>query len=133
VSMLPVNRVAVAFPILAAIAGVLVWWGPWRRSDDTQGGRGEVIAETIEERRAALADRVARYFPANPVKLDDLAAQLALTLRALPGVARVDTPLSPAKPRQRIVQPHCRHVRRRRQRRTGAASGADGNCGIDSD
>ena len=101
--MQPINRLAVAIPILAAVAAVVIWWGPWRQSDDAQGGRGEVTPETIDERRADLADRVARYAPANSVKLDDLTAPLALTLRALPGVSRVDTPLSPAKPRQRIV------------------------------
>jgi hypothetical protein len=39
VSKQPVNRLAVAIPVLATIAGVLVWWGPWRQAEDSQGGQ----------------------------------------------------------------------------------------------
>jgi hypothetical protein len=44
-------------------------------------------------------------------------------------------PEGKVQPRQGVPEerPHCWHVRRRRQRRAGAAPGADGNRGVDGD
>jgi hypothetical protein len=99
----PINRLAVSVLALAAVTVAVVWWGPWRLRNYDFCGPPPLTADTIEERRAEVADEVARYAPANPVKLDDLAAPLATTLKGLPGVVKVDVPLSPAKPRTRIV------------------------------
>jgi hypothetical protein len=97
------NPFAIAFVVLAAAAAAVVWWGPWRQHQTFEPDLHELTDETIESRQVQLAGQVERYSPTNAVRLDDLTAPLASTLRGLPGIARVDVPLMPSKARKRIV------------------------------
>jgi hypothetical protein len=98
------NPFAIAFVVLAAAAAVTVWWGPWRTPDDQQlPDTRPLTEEHIEQRRTDLAARVARYAPAKPADINDLAAPLVSILRGLPGVVRVDATPATSTPRRRIV------------------------------
>jgi hypothetical protein len=99
----PINRLAVAIPVLTAAAAGIVWWGPWRLPQDADRGPPPLTADAIEQRRAELAESVTQRSPASHHQLDDLAAPLANILRACPGVVHVDVPLSRPTPRKRIV------------------------------
>ena len=99
----PVKRWAITGLVLCAWGAALAWWAPWREPDLDQRDTGQVPSDTLEMRQATLAEQVERYQPSSPVLLDDMTTPLADTLRGLPGVYRVDVPLSPVKPRKRIV------------------------------
>jgi hypothetical protein len=98
------NPFAIAFVVLAAAAAVTVWWGPWRTADvQEHQDTNPLTEEDIEQRRADLAGRVARYAPAKPADINNLAAPLVNMLRGLPGVAGVDATPATSNPHRRIV------------------------------
>ena len=99
------NPFAIAFVVLAAAAAIVVWWGPWRTPDDQQQHQDTkpLTEEDIEQRRIDLAGRVARYAPAKPGDLNDLAAPLVSILRGLPGVVRVDATPATTKAGRRVL------------------------------
>jgi hypothetical protein len=98
------NPFAIAFVLLAATALMGVWWGPWRTHDDRRHADAKPLTEEdIEQRRTDLAGQVARYAPATPADINDLAAPLVSILRGLPGVVRVDATPATSNPRRRVV------------------------------